>query len=118
MVLTELDYAPILIAEKKNFFRKNGADVILEKVNEYSLKDFQNSENDGFCITFEDLIMRKAEGIPLEAVFRFSYSREDLLIADKNILSLSLLSGKTVAFDGLNSSSHFFVNQILQYRKK
>lgn len=116
MVLRELDYAPVLIAEKKKFFEKNGLEVVLEKVSEYTLKDFQNSQSDGFCISFEDLIMRKAEGIPLEAVFRFSYSKEDLLIADRSIGSLQELSGKTVAFDGLNSSSHFFVNQIIHHR--
>ncbi|HNF16989.1 MAG TPA: hypothetical protein PK453_25260, partial [Leptospiraceae bacterium] len=63
MVLRELDYAPVLIAEKKKFFEKNGLEVVIEKVSEYSLRDFQNSQSDGFCISFEDLIMRKAEGI-------------------------------------------------------
>ncbi|NQU83613.1 MAG: ABC transporter substrate-binding protein [Parcubacteria group bacterium] len=109
-------YAHAFIAQEKGFFKKNGVDVELVFVEEYSdsQKLFLNGEVDGIFEVFADSIFHDAEGIPISVVYISDFSdTADVIVGRPEINGLAELKGKTIGIEGINSFSHMLAFQSL-----
>jgi NitT/TauT family transport system substrate-binding protein len=106
----------IFIAQEKGIFKKNGLDI--EIINEENIGGLYSEKKlDVICTALTESILFSSEGQPTEIIYRFSYSyTNDIIIAKNKIKNLESLRGKIISFDGINSSSHVFVQELL--RKK
>lgn len=108
-----VSFLPIYTALEKGIFKKNGVNVDLvldEKVNEM----YMERKLDIICTGLTEPILFSSEGHNTQIVYRFSYSIEnDIIIANPKIKNLESLFKKKVGFDGVNTSSHIFVQQLL-----
>lgn len=106
-------YMPIFLAVEKGIFKKNGLEIDLvldEKVSEL----YSERKLDIICTGLTEPILFSSEGHSTQIIYRFSYSlANDVIIANPNIKNIEALYKKRVAFDGVNTSSHIFVQQLL-----
>ena len=106
-------YMPIFLAEEKGIFKKYGLDIDLvldDKVTEL----YAERKLDIICTGLTEPILFSSEGHSTQIIYRFSYSlANDVIIANPNIKNIESLHKKRVAFDGVNTSSHIFVQQLL-----
>lgn len=108
-----VSFLPVFLAMEKGIFQKNGLDIDLilnEKVNEL----YSEKKLDILCTGLTEPILFSSEGHATQIVYRFSYSiANDVIVANSNIKNIESLQKKKVAFDGVNTSSHIFVQQLL-----
>ncbi|TGL63060.1 hypothetical protein EHQ58_01010 [Leptospira ognonensis] len=108
-----LNYALLWIAKEKEFIKKSEIDVVFFSDEEPATL-YQNRKVDLICSNLTEPILLHSEGIHTEIIYRFTYtSGNDVLIAKPNIKSLNELRNKTISFTGVNSSSHIFIEEIL-----
>lgn len=108
-----LNYALLWIAKEKNFIRKSEIDVeFFAEEDPASL--YQNRKVDLICSHLTEPILLHSEGINTEIIYRFTYtSGNDVLITKPKIKNLNELRNKKISFHGVNSSSHIFIEEIL-----
>lgn len=110
----QVRYAPLFIAKEKGFFKNRNLNVELIVENDLHRFYKENSLN-GICLDYADAILLSAGGQNVQIVYRLGYSvSSDVLIGRKKIKSIKDLKGKTISFDGVNTSSHLFVLKLLE----
>lgn len=113
---TWIGYAPLWVAEKKGFFKKEGVDVKITKIEDAgNLKTaFAANKVQGIAETADTFVMTAAAGIKLKQVLTLDTSDGgDGIVANKSIQSLQDLKGKTVALDTTGGASIFWFNYLL-----
>lgn len=107
------NFMHIFVAEEKGIFKNNGIDVKInptENINEL----YSEKELDVICTGLTESILFSSEGHETKIIYRFTNSfTTDLIIASPKIKDLSSLKGKKISFQGINSSSHIFIQQLL-----
>lgn len=106
-------FLPVFLAKEKGIFQKNGLDIDLV-LNEKVTELYSEKKLDIICTGLTEPILFSSEGHATQIVYRFSYSiANDVIVASSNIKNIESLRKKKVAFDGVNTSSHIFVQQLL-----
>lgn len=110
---TTTNFMHIFVAEEKGIFKKNGIDVKVipsDNINEL----YSEKQLDVICTGLTESILFSSEGHETKIIYRFTNSfATDLIIASSKIKDLSSLKGKKISFQGINSSSHIFIQQLL-----
>ncbi|MDZ4728166.1 MAG: ABC transporter substrate-binding protein, partial [Leptospira sp.] len=110
----EIAHASIWIAKQKNFLKEINLDIVIDSQNNLN-SFYKNGKLDLICTTLTEPILYTAEGRDSKIIFRFSYtSGNDVLISNSKIKNIHQLKKKIISFDGVNSSSHIFVEEILR----
>ena len=109
----QASFLPVFTAKEKGIFKKNGIDV--ELISNISLDELYGERKiDVICTGLTESIVFTSEGHSSKIIYRFTYSLlNDLIVANKNIKDIESLRKKRISFDGVNSSSHIFVQQLL-----
>ena len=97
---TWIGYAPIVVAQKKGFFQKNGVKVsytlIEDPVQRFAA--FKAGRLDGIASTVDTYARTAAKGVPAKVVLGLDASvGGDGIVAKKDISSVSQLKGQKVA---------------------
>ena len=97
--MSSMDFVPIAVAKKMNFFEQNGVNVSIEKF--YSANDrdaaFQSGNIDGTVIDYTGAILQLAGGIPLKLTSACNAPFAIVSSPESNIKSVEELSGSTIA---------------------
>ncbi|MFD2616425.1 ABC transporter substrate-binding protein [Terrilactibacillus laevilacticus] len=104
-------YAPLYIAQEKGFFKKNGLDVKLIKMEAVADRRSALAANtiQGFASTVDTHVMTAAAGIPVQQVVALDDSYGgDGMVAKKDIKSLADLKGKKVGVQTDGGASYFW----------
>ncbi len=111
------NFMHVFVAEEKKIFKKNGLDVELIQTENIS-ELYSEKKLDVICTGLTESIVFSSEGHETKIIYRFSDSfTTDIIIAGPKIKDLSLLRKKRISFDGVNSSSHIFVQQLLSKKE-
>ncbi|MBL4954340.1 ABC transporter substrate-binding protein [Neobacillus sp. YIM B02564] len=117
-VSTWIGYAPLYIAKEKGFFKKNGIEVDLMKMESVSDRRSSMAANriQGFATTVDSHVVTAASDLPVVQVLALDDSYGgDGIVAKKEIRSLKDLVGKTVAVQTDGGASFFwFLYQLEQ----
>ncbi|TGN10870.1 ABC transporter substrate-binding protein [Leptospira ilyithenensis] len=106
-------FSPVFIASEKGFFKKQGLNVDLV-ISDNAANLYLEKKVDAICSGLTESILFFSEGHPTQIIYRFSYSlSNDLIVSSPKIKTIAELSGKTIGFSGVNTSSHIFVMQLL-----
>jgi len=109
--------AHVFIAQQKGFFEKNGVEVELilkEDVTESS-RMYRYGQVDGVFTLVPDVVIFNSEGIGTKIVYVVcSSSANDVIVGRREFDSLYDLRGKKVGIEGVNTSSHVFVQKALE----
>ncbi|MBK7053832.1 MAG: ABC transporter substrate-binding protein [Leptospiraceae bacterium] len=107
------NFMHVFIAEEKGLFKKNGLEVELFQTENLS-ELYSEKKLDVICTGLTESIVFSSEGHETKIIYRFSDSfTTDIIIAGSKIKDLGSLKKKKISFDGVNSSSHIFVQQLL-----
>ncbi len=97
--MSSMDFVPIAVAKKMNFFEQNGVDVSIEKF--YSANDrdaaFHSGNIDGTVIDYTGAILQIAGGIPLKLTSACNAPFAIVSSPKSNIKSVEELKGNTIA---------------------
>ncbi|MDR1369428.1 MAG: ABC transporter substrate-binding protein [Dysgonamonadaceae bacterium] len=97
--MSSMDFVPVAVAKKMNFFKQNGVDVSIEKF--YSANDrdaaFQSGNIDGTVIDYTGAILQLAGGIPLKLTSACNAPFAIVSSPQSNIKSIEELKGNTIA---------------------
>lgn len=108
-----VSYLPVFIAEEKGIFKKNGIDVELH-IDENLSELYAERKLDIICTGLTESILSTSEGHFSKIIYRFTYSiTNDLIVSNNSIKDMESLKKKKISFEGINSSSHIFVQQLL-----
>jgi len=110
-ILTWVGYGPFFVAKEKGFFRKQGVDVDIVKIEELGARHSALISGDvQFSIsTLDTFANEAAQGLPAVCFLKLDDScGADGIVAKKEITSIKGLRGKTVAFEK-GTPSHFFL---------
>lgn len=112
-----IGFYPLDLAEKKGFFKDNGANVKITKIE--SKSDSKSAlaagKIQGIATSLDTNILSAASGVKIENVLALDTSQgADGLIGKKDINSFTDLKGKTVALDTTGGASYFWFNYELQ----
>lgn len=108
-----VSFALFWIAKEKLFFEKQKINVEIFSDGDLT-KLYQNGKVDLICSNLTEPILIHSEGINTQIIYRFSYtSGNDIVIARPEFKKLSDLKGKIISFDRVNSSSHIFIEEVL-----
>jgi NitT/TauT family transport system substrate-binding protein len=110
---------PVLIAQKKGFFKAQGIDVELSYVDYLQLQqaDFSAGKYDAIGLTLGDFIMLSATNPDMQAVMVVDESTGvDAVVAQSDIKTILNLKGKKLGAD-LGGFSEVFVSEMLKISK-
>ena len=110
---------PVLIAQKKGFFKAQGIDVQLSYVDYLQLQqaDFSAGKYDAIGLTLGDFIMLSATNPDMQAVMVVDESTGvDAVVAQSDIKTILDLKGKKLGAD-LGGFSEVFVSEMLKTSK-
>ncbi len=97
--MSSMDFVPIAVAKKMNFFKENGVEIAIEKF--YSANDrdaaFQSGNIDGTVIDYTGAILQLAGGIPLKLTSACNAPFAIISSSQSNIHSIEALKGNTLA---------------------
>jgi NitT/TauT family transport system substrate-binding protein len=114
-LVTWIGYGPFYIAQEKGFFKENGIDVILERIEGDAERwaAIASGKTDGSCLTVDCTIVLRSRDVPVKIVMAIDSSYGgDGIVAVKDIKTVEDLKGRQVAFPtGL--PSHLFLYQAL-----
>ncbi|BDA80564.1 ABC transporter permease [Leptospira kobayashii] len=106
-------FSPVFIASEKGFFEKQKLDVELV-ISDNPADLYLEKKIDAICSGLTESILFFSEGHPTQIIYRFNYSlSNDLIVSSPKIKTIPELRGKKIAFNGVNTSSHIFVMQLL-----
>lgn len=115
-LVTWIGYGPFYIAQEKGFFKENGVNVVLQRIEGDAERRaaIASGKLDGSCMTVDSMIVLRANDIPVKTVMAIDSSNGgDGIVAVKDIKKIQDLKGKKVAFPtGL--PSHFFLYSVLK----
>lgn len=115
-IVTWLGYGPFYIAQEKGFFKENGLDVELERIEgDVERRAAIASGNlDGIALTLDSMIVLRSNNVPVRTVMAIDSSNGgDGIVAVEGIRTIEDLKGKEIAFpSGL--PSHFFLYSVLK----
>ncbi|MBW3586591.1 MAG: ABC transporter substrate-binding protein, partial [Cyanobacteria bacterium 0813] len=114
-----VSYTPLIIAQKKGFFKAQGIDVELRYVNYSQLQDadFSAGKYDGIGLTLGDLVILSATNPDMQAVMVLDESTgADVVVAQSEIKTIPNLKGKKLGAN-LGSFSEVFVTEMLKTSK-
>ncbi len=110
-------YAALIIADEKGCFVEEGLNLKIIKYTDYlkGWADFVNNDLDGHFGVFTDTIVKYSEGADIKSVFFTDASYgQDVIVAKKEIRTISDLMGKKISVIGINSFSHIWVLALLE----
>lgn len=110
---------PVLIAQKKGFFKAQGIDVELSYINSLQLQqaDFSAGKYDGIGLTLGDFMILSATNPDMQAVMVVDESTgADVVVAQSEIKTIPNLKGKKLGTH-LGSFSEVFVTEMLKTSK-
>ena len=110
---------PVLIAQKKGFFKAQGIDVELSYVDYLQLQqaDFSAGKYDAIGLTLGDFIMLSATNPDMQAVMVLDESTgADVVVAQSDIKTIFNLKGKKLGAH-LGAFSEVFVSEMLKNSK-
>lgn len=114
-LVTWIGYGPFYIAQEKGFFKENGIEVKLERIEGDAERRaaIASGKIDGSCMTVDAVTVLRANDIPIKIVMAIDSSNGgDGIVATKDIKNVQALKGKQIAFPtGL--PSHFFLYSVL-----
>lgn len=114
---TWVGYAPLYIAKEKGFFKENGINVTLTRIESSSdrLSALAAKRIQGIGGTVDSHVVAAARNIPLVQVISTEESSGgDGIVAKKDIKSFKDLKGKTVAVQTDGGASFFWFNYLLK----
>lgn len=114
---TWVGYAPMYIAEEKGFFKKNGINVKLTRMESSSdrLSALAAKRVQGIGGTVDSHVVAAARGIPLVQVLLTDDSKGgDGIVAKNEFKSLADLKGKKIAVQTDGGASFFWFNYLLK----
>jgi NitT/TauT family transport system substrate-binding protein len=115
-LVTWIGYGPFYIAQDNGYFRQNGIDVQLERIEGDAERRaaLASGDLDATALTLDAMIVMRTQGIPLKTVMAIDASQGgDGIIAKQDIKTIEDLRGKQIAFPtGL--PSHFFLYSVLK----
>jgi NitT/TauT family transport system substrate-binding protein len=93
-----MDFVPIAVAKKMNFFEQNGVNVSIEKFYAANDRDaaFQSGNIDGTVIDYTGAILQLAGGIPLKLTSACNAPFAIISSPQSNIKSIGDLKGKDI----------------------
>jgi NitT/TauT family transport system substrate-binding protein len=112
-------HTPVIIAQKKGFFKAQGIDVELSYVNYLQLQqaDFSAGKYDGIGLTLGDFIILSATNPDMQAVMVVDESTgADVVVAQSDIKTILNLKGKKLGAN-LGGFSEIFVTEMLKNSK-
>jgi NitT/TauT family transport system substrate-binding protein len=116
-VLVWPGYAHAYVAQKKGFFEEKGVKVELTlKENYVDVLDlYKDGQVDGVFTLLPDVVMMTSQGVSARIAYIPDLTvTADGIVGKPEFDSLAELKGKTVAFEGMNSFAHVFVQQALE----
>ncbi len=115
-LVTWIGYGPFYIAQEKGFFKENGIDVVLKRIEGDAERRaaIASGNLDGSCLTVDSMIVLRSRDIPVKNVMAIDSSNGgDGIVAVKGIKTIKDLKGKQIAFPtGL--PSHLFLYSVLK----
>jgi NitT/TauT family transport system substrate-binding protein len=115
-LVTWLGYGPFYVAQEKGFFKENGVEVVLERIEgDVERRAAIASGNlDGVALTLDTMIALRSHDIPLKTVMAIDASNGgDGIVAVQGIGKIEDLKGHEIAFP-LGLPSHFFLYSVLK----
>ena len=108
--------APLILAEQKGLFRKNGVEVATRIVpHDLRQAALAAGQVDGVSVTMDSAIVWAAQGHPVTQILLTDRSHGgDGLIARPGTPGVAALKGKAVACDAPGTSQYFFLSYVLQ----
>ncbi|WHY90350.1 ABC transporter substrate-binding protein [Neobacillus cucumis] len=116
-VATWVGYSPLYIAQEKGFFKKNGVNVNLMKMESNTDRRTALAANrlQGFASTVDTHVVTAASNVPVVQVVALDDSHGgDGIVANKEIKSLKDLKGKRVAVQTDGGASFFWFLYLLK----
>ncbi|WP_026573298.1 ABC transporter substrate-binding protein [Bacillus sp. UNC438CL73TsuS30] len=116
-VATWVGYSPLYIAQEKGFFKKNGVNVNLMKMESNTDRRTALAANrlQGFASTVDTHVVTAASNVPVVQVVALDDSHGgDGIVAKKEIKSLKDLKGKRVAVQTDGGASFFWFLYLLK----
>ncbi len=97
--MSSMDFVPIAVAKKMNFFEQNGVNVSIEKFYAANDRDaaFQSGNIDGTVIDYTGAILQLSGGIPLKLTSACNAPFAIVSSQKSNIKSIEELKGQTIA---------------------
>jgi NitT/TauT family transport system substrate-binding protein len=115
-LVTWIGYGPFYIAQEKGFFKENGIEVELKRIEGDAERRaaIASGSLNGSCLTIDSMIVLRSRDIPVKAVMAIDSSNGgDGIVATKDIKTIKDLKGKRIAYPtGL--PSHFFLYSVLK----
>lgn len=115
-LVTWIGYGPFYVAAERGFFKENGVEVILERIEGDAARRaaIASGALHGIALTLDAMIVLRAQNIPVKTVMAIDASYGgDGIVATQEITSVKDLKGKQIAFPtGL--PSHFFLYSVLK----
>lgn len=115
-LVTWIGYGPFYIAKEKGFFKENGIEVVLERIEGDAERRaaIASGNIDGSCMTVDAVTVLRSSDIPVKIVMAIDSSNGgDGIVAVKKIKTIQDLKGKLIAYPtGL--PSHFFLYSVLK----
>jgi NitT/TauT family transport system substrate-binding protein len=114
---TWVGYAPMYIAEEKGFFKKNGINVKLTRMESSSdrLSALAAKRVTGIGGTVDSHVVASSRGVPLVQVLVTDDSKGgDGIVANKDIKTFADLKGKKIAVQTDGGASFFWFNYLLK----
>lgn len=115
-IVTWVGFGPFYIAQNKGFFKEEGIDVELVRIEDFGARRgaLASGTLQGSVETVDSLAIGIAEGLPAIEVLKVDEScGGDGIVVKKEIKSIKDLKGKTVAFSK-GSPSHFFLLYLMK----
>jgi NitT/TauT family transport system substrate-binding protein len=115
-VVTWVGFGPFYIAADKGFFKQEGLDVNLVRIDDFAARRaaLASGDLDGSVETIDSLAVGAAQGLPAKLVLIVDESfGGDGIVVRKEIQGLADLRGKTVAV-AETTPSHFFLLYLME----